>query len=1096
MKIIDAIIEREYRILSIILPGFGILSAAMGAVALFGWAADLPLLASFGADRIPMAPSTALFFVLYGTATVIIARFPANRTVARAGMLIGAGGALLSLILFILAARGIHPDAEYLGLRVVGTLHGAPVGHMSPVTAFSFLLAGLSFVALLSSAPVRPWGITLAGGLSFAIILISLVLLNGYSLGMPFFYGTEVIPPALSTSLAFLTLGVAQLLSVVQLSRPDEKPSDAKTARVLYLFVMIFIFLATGIITIGSLYSRSYEEKHRAEVERQLSAIADLKVAELEQWRKERLSDAAVFYQNSYFSGMVLRYFEAPGDSDARERLQTWLRKIREAHRYVRVCLHDVEGRIRLADEDNPEPEAERFSPRDIEARGSGRIIFEDFYRDEYTGHVYLDILAPIIPEGGHAGRVIGILALHIDPEEYLYPLIKRWPTPSPTAETLIVRREGNDVLFLNELRFNKDSALNLRIPLARKDNPAVQAVLGREGIVEGRDYRGVLVIAAVRGISDSPWFLVARMDVAEVYAPVRVQRWLVLGLVGALLLSAAFGVGLVWRQQRLGFYKEKSEAAEALRESEAFIKVVLDNLPVGIAVNSVDPAVIFSYMNDNFPRFYRTTREKLTAPDAFWDVVYEDPEFREGIRKRVLDDVASGDPKRMFWEDVPISRQGEATSYVTARNIIIPDRPLMISTVWDVTERKEAQEEIIILNRRLHHLISAIQELSSARTLESVQRIVATSARKLTGADGATMVFREGDCCYYADEDAIGPLWKGKRFPLTSCISGWVMLHGTPAIIADIYADERISEEVYRPTFVKSLAMVPVNTTEPVAAIGNYWRTNYTPAPIEIQLLQTLADAAARAVENVRLLEGLEERVRERTAQLEAANKELEAFSYSVSHDLRAPLRAVDGYTRILLEDFAPYLDAEGKRVCGVISESARAMGRLIDDLLAFSRVGRASLQLSAIEMTTMAQSIFHEATTPEEREGIDFQVRPLPTAVGDPNLMRQVWMNLLANGVKFSAKKGQPVIEVGAEQQGREIIYFVRDNGAGFDMQYADKLFGVFQRLHSTKEFEGTGVGLAIVQRIILRHGGRIWAEGEPGKGATFYFTLKRRR
>jgi hypothetical protein len=1093
LKFIDAIIEKEYRILSVLVPGCGILSAAAGAAALLGWAADLPLLASFGADRIPMAPSTALFFMLYGATTISIARFPASRTVARAGIFVGSGGALLSLLLFILAVRGIQPDAEYLGLRVVaGAVQGAPVGHMSPVTAFSFLLAGLSFVALLTSAPVRLWGITLAGGLAFVVILISLVLLKGYFLGMPFFYGSGVIPPALSTSLAFLALGVAQLLSAVQRSRPDEKPSDVKTVRVLYLFVMIFIFLATGIITIGALYSRSYEEKQRAEVEHQLAAIADLKAAELVQWRKERLSDAAVFNRNPYFFGMVLRYFEDPGNSDARKRLQTWMRKIREAHQYVRVCLHDIEGRLRLADEDNQEPETVRLSPRDFEAWGSGQILFEDFYRDEQTQQIQLNILAPIIPEGGHPGRVIGILALHIDPEAYLYPLVKRWPTPSPTAETLIVRREGNDVLFLNELRFKKDSALNLRIPLGRGETPAVQAVLGHEGIVQGRDYRGVPVIAAVRGIPGSPWFLVARMDIAEVYAPVREQRWLVLGLVGALLLSSAFGVGLVWRQQRLVFYKEKSKAAEALRESEAFIKVVLDNLPVGIAVNSVDPAVIFSYMNDNFPRFYRTTREKLTEPDAFWDVAYEDPEFREGIKKRVLADVASGDPKRMFWEDVPITRHGEAPSYVTARNIIIPDRPLMISTVWDVTERKEAQEEIIILNRRLHHLISAIQELSSARTLEGVQRIVAASARKLTGADGATMVFREGDCCYYADEDAIGPLWKGKRFPLSSCISGWVMLHNTPAIIADIYADERIPQEAYRPTFVRSLAMIPVNTTEPVAAIGTYWRTNYTPAPIEIQLLQTLADAAARAVENVRLLEELEERVRERTAQLEAANKELEAFSYSVSHDLRAPLRAVDGYTHILLEDFAPHLDAEGKRVCGVISESARAMGRLIDDLLSFSRVGRASLQLSTIDMTTMARSIFHEATTPEERERIDFRVGTLPMVFGDPKLMRQVWMNLLANGVKFSAKKAQPVIEVGAEERENEILYFVRDNGAGFDMQYADKLFGVFQRLHSTKEFEGTGVGLAIAQRIILRHGGRIWAEGEPGIGATFYFTL----
>jgi PAS domain S-box-containing protein len=242
------------------------------------------------------------------------------------------------------------------------------------------------------------------------------------------------------------------------------------------------------------------------------------------------------------------------------------------------------------------------------------------------------------------------------------------------------------------------------------------------------------------------------------------------------------------------------------------------------------------------------------------------------------------------------------------------------------------------------------------------------------------------------------------------------------------------------------------------------------------------------------RINEELEGRVRERTAQLEAVNKELEAFSYSVAHDLRAPLRAVDGYTRILIEEYESRLDAEGKRICSVISESAKDMGKLIDDLLAFSRVGRAVMSSSVINMETMARSIFFELTNPESRERIDFRVGPLPSATGDTSLIRQVWMNLLSNAVKFSSKKELAIIEVSAERSADEIVYSIRDNGAGFDMQYMDKLFGVFQRLHSTKEFEGTGVGLAIVHRIILRHGGRIWAEGETGKGATFHFTFRK--
>lgn len=229
---------------------------------------------------------------------------------------------------------------------------------------------------------------------------------------------------------------------------------------------------------------------------------------------------------------------------------------------------------------------------------------------------------------------------------------------------------------------------------------------------------------------------------------------------------------------------------------------------------------------------------------------------------------------------------------------------------------------------------------------------------------------------------------------------------------------------------------------------------------------------------------------------KLEVSNKDLEAFAYSVSHDLRGPLRAISGFTRILMEDYVEKLNAEGKRLGGIIQQNTKKMSQLIDDLLDFSRMGRVSMSFSEIDMKKMANAIYHEATNAEVRKRITFTIADLSKAEGDTNMMRQVWMNLISNAVKFSAYRKPAVISVTCQEEENKLIYCVKDNGAGFNMKYKDKLFGVFQRLHSEKEFEGTGVGLALVQRIIHRHGGEVWANGEVDNGAAFYFSLPKNR
>jgi signal transduction histidine kinase/CheY-like chemotaxis protein len=399
-----------------------------------------------------------------------------------------------------------------------------------------------------------------------------------------------------------------------------------------------------------------------------------------------------------------------------------------------------------------------------------------------------------------------------------------------------------------------------------------------------------------------------------------------------------------------------------------------------------------------------------------------------------------------------------------------------------------------------MKHLVSVAQRLSLARNLETVIAIVRRAARDLTGADGATFVLREGDLCHYAGEDAIGPLWKGRRFPLTACISGWAMLNRQAAVIENIYEDPRIPHDAYRSTFVKSLVMMPIRSLAPIGAIGAYWADNHRATPEEVELLQALADSASIAIEAVDVFKNLERRVAERTeelhrsaGQLEVANRELEAFSYSVAHDLRSPLIAIDGFCNILLESCAQTFDEESREYLARISTSVSRMHRLIEDLLSLSKMSLATVNRAPVDLSSIAREIMWSLRERSPERSMEFVIGDGLVCEGDPDLLRVVLENLLANAWKYTSKRKSAHIEFGvADLPSGERAYFVQDNGAGFDSRFAEKLFRPFCRLHTQAEFPGTGIGLALSQRVIQRHDGKIWAESQLGCGATFYFTI----
>jgi signal transduction histidine kinase len=387
--------------------------------------------------------------------------------------------------------------------------------------------------------------------------------------------------------------------------------------------------------------------------------------------------------------------------------------------------------------------------------------------------------------------------------------------------------------------------------------------------------------------------------------------------------------------------------------------------------------------------------------------------------------------------------------------------------------------------------LVQAIQELSQARTLDDIMSIVRIAARELTGADGATFILRDGNMCFYAEENAIAPLWKGRRFPMSRCVSGWTMLNRQAALIEDIYADERVPIDAYRPTFVRSLVMVPIRTQNPIGAIGNYWGKKKKATAGQINILQALADSTSIALENVQLYAEQENRVKERTAQLEAVNKELEAFARSISHDLRAPVRSVRGFCRILRDKSFEAIDDETATCLARIESAGEQMDKLIEDMLVLSRVSRKEIDVCKCPLSSMARVVMTDLKLIDPARNVRWTIADNISADGDVGLMDALLRNLLGNAWKFTSKRADAEIELGIDPA-HPSTFYVRDNGAGFDMNYSHKLFEPFQRLHLKSDYDGTGVGLATVQRVVNRHNGRIWAEGAPGKGATFFITL----
>lgn len=967
------------------IKGFAAVTIALALLAIMGWVTNKLILASFNSAYIPMALSTASLFLLFGIELLIYNNESSSTNILTVARIVNIAGIVLSALLLFLSLNNIRLDVEHLWLATSLDENRFVLGHMSPVTAFCLILIGTSVLLAHPSSiqkNVRIYGYILSA--LTAIIAFILILL--YIFGVPLFYGGAFIPPALTTSLSILFLGLANSTVFGTKILFTKEQSDVFDKRTFFTIALLYLVLTVGLMTAGYSYFKNYEANHRKEVERVLLSVIDLKVNEIKHWRDERLGDASLFFNNPNFSGLVKQLIQNENDADAQKKIQIWLNRLVSSYSYDLVCLHNAFGKELLKYPDVPSNHSASFQLHLKETGESGRINFLDFHRNEKAERALLRLTVPIF-DFTNGKELIGFLAIRIDPEEYLYPLIKKWPVPSQSAETLLLRREGKEIVFLNELRFNKDSVLTVRKPISATQIPAVKAALGVTGIVEGLDYRGVEVIASLDAIPNSPWFIVARIDRDEVYHPVRQIFLAIMVTVFVLILSSGAGFGYFFRRQKIQYYKERSEGTEQIRKLNR-LYAVLSNINQAI-VRILDKGILFNEVT------------KIAVSDGKFEMAWVGL-FNES-RNNIIQQSFNGDEAcRLSLQELLLRKDisGACRIIMEKENVICND----IS--------KECPE------------ISFHEDIIKSKCRSFVFLPLIVNKEKI----GVIALY--SDTPHFFDE---------KEMKLLS------------ELALDVsFAIEFIEHEEDR-----KLALEELN----------------------------------------KLNEELDDRIKERTRLLEISNKELESFAYSVSHDLRAPLRAINGFSKFLEEDYASVLDDEGKRLLKVIRDNSQKMDRLIADLLSLSRVARINLSITAIDIKKLVQNIYEEIIPEGLKPLFTFKVGELPDCYGDPTMLKQVWINLISNAIKYTSPREKKIIEISGKIVGGEIVYSIQDSGVGFDANYKHKLFGIFQRLHGDEEFEGTGVGLAIVKRIVERHLGKVWADAVLNVGATFSFSIPKR-
>ena len=856
--------------------------------------------------------------------------------------------------------------------------------------------------------------------------------------------------------------------------------------------LLIFVIFSAGIGAVGYAYFSHQLAASREAAQLTMSAVADLKVRQILKWREERLGDAHVLMSESRFRRDLQSLLSDPTRHEAGSELLEWLKVVEEQNEGLRILLLDERLNVRLAYPRDKTyfvgPTAQSFARQ---ALRENRVVMSDLHRSRFSGEIHLDLAIPVTrgPEPPRAGAApseldargpLGVIDVEVDPEKFLYPQIRDWPTPSPTAETLLVRRDGDQVVFLNELRHKKGTALSLRLPANDPWLITTQAVRGRQGVMEGVDYRGRPVLAAVRRVSGTPWLVVAKVDRDEIYAPLRQRGAVAAAFALVLAIAAGLGVRFIgrrcdarWLHAQLAIQQEclaeRNRAEDALRESEDRFRMLIEEArdvvfritPQGI-IEYCSPAVtaVGGYTADEVigqpMRSYFADAEQVPGALA---AMAEAIQTGQARTLEVLFRPKTGEP---FWVEV------------TGKPVVVDDQVVAINCIMrDASERKRAEN---LLRASEEELRLLIQNSFSGIALH---KMVFDAAGK-----PVDFVFLSVNQAFerhlgLRTEDVVG-------HRATEVLPGiektaFIEMFGKVAATGQCITLEEYLAPLERYFFISAYRVAENQFASIFMDITERKRDE------KLQAQYTMA------------LEGQKRALEEFYSAAEVANRTKSEFLANMSHEIRTPMTAILGYADVLagqLND-PQHLDA-----LNIIRRNGDHLLNIINDILDLSKIeaGKMQVERRASSPASIVADVVSLLRLRAEGKGLALKLEfagPIPeTILTDPARLRQILLNLVGYAIKFTESGSVRIVVrlTRGEAPQPRMVYEVIDTGIGMTAEQVENLFQPFQQADAStsRKFGGTGLGLAISKRLAEFLGGDIVVGSQPGKGSTFVLTF----